>query len=44
MLVIVSSGDSYSWGSGNHVDGSVMAAYTNSIVVTFNYRVGVLGE
>ncbi|XP_028968529.1 neuroligin-1 [Galendromus occidentalis] len=43
VLVIVSTGDSYSWGAGNYVDGSVMAAYTNSIVVTLNYRVGVLG-
>lgn len=31
-------------GSGNMFDGSIMAAYGNVIVVTMNYRLGVLGE
>lgn len=31
-------------GSGNMFDGSVLAAYGNVIVVTMNYRLGVLGE
>ena len=36
-------GESYSWGSGNLFDGRVLASYGNLIVVTFNYRLGVLG-
>ncbi|XP_022647853.1 neuroligin-4, X-linked-like isoform X3 [Varroa destructor] len=43
VLVVLSAGDSYSWGSGNHVDGSLTAAYSNVIVVSINYRLGVLG-
>ena len=31
-------------GTGNAYDGSVMAAYNQVIVVTINYRVGVLGK
>lgn len=37
-------GGSYMEGSGNMFDGSVLAAYGNVIVVTMNYRLGVLGE
>lgn len=37
-------GGSYMEGSGNMFDGSIMAAYGNVIVVTMNYRLGVLGE
>ncbi|KAA8587179.1 hypothetical protein FQN60_001015, partial [Etheostoma spectabile] len=35
-------GGSYMEGSGNLFDGSVLAAYGNVIVVTMNYRLGVL--
>ncbi|KAG8008294.1 Neuroligin-2 [Nibea albiflora] len=35
-------GGSYMEGSGNMFDGSVLAAYGNVIVVTMNYRLGVL--
>lgn len=31
-------------GTGNIMDGSVLASYGNVIVITLNYRVGVLGE
>lgn len=31
-------------GSGNMFDGGVLAAYGNVIVVTMNYRLGVLGK
>lgn len=31
-------------GTGNMFDASVLAAYGNVIVVTMNYRLGVLGE
>ena len=37
-------GESYSWGSGNLFDGRVLASYGNVIVVTINYRLGVLGR
>ncbi|XP_074167886.1 neuroligin-2 isoform X3 [Sminthopsis crassicaudata] len=36
-------GGSYMEGTGNMFDGSVLAAYGNVIVVTLNYRLGVLG-
>nr|DBA13707.1 TPA: hypothetical protein GDO54_017051 [Pyxicephalus adspersus] len=36
-------GGSYMEGSGNMIDGSVLASYGNVIVITLNYRVGVLG-
>ncbi|XP_066586116.1 neuroligin-4, X-linked-like [Prorops nasuta] len=36
-------GESYDWGSGNPYDGSVLASYTEQVIVTMNYRLGVLG-
>nr|XP_012141817.1 PREDICTED: uncharacterized protein LOC100876541 isoform X2 [Megachile rotundata] len=36
-------GDSYSWGAGNSFDGTALAAYGRLIVVTINFRLGVLG-
>lgn len=36
-------GESYEYGSGNSVDGRVLAAFGLMIVVTINYRLGVLG-
>ncbi|GAB6019884.1 hypothetical protein CHUAL_001419 [Chamberlinius hualienensis] len=36
-------GDSYEWSSGNLYDGSVLAAFGEVIVVTVNYRLGILG-
>lgn len=37
-------GGSYMEGTGNMIDGSVLASYGNVIVITLNYRVGVLGD
>jgi carboxylesterase type B len=37
-------GESYEWNSGNPYDGSVLAAYGQVVVVTLNYRLGVLGN
>uniref|UniRef100_A0A182XW06 Carboxylesterase type B domain-containing protein n=1 Tax=Anopheles stephensi TaxID=30069 RepID=A0A182XW06_ANOST len=34
---------SYEWNSGNHYDGSTLAMNGNVIVVTINFRLGVLG-
>jgi hypothetical protein len=36
-------GESYEWNSGSNYDGSILASYGNVIVVTINYRLGVLG-
>lgn len=37
-------GGSYTEGTGNMMDGSVLASYGNVIVITLNYRLGVLGK
>lgn len=31
-------------GTGNMIDGSILASYGNVIVITINYRLGILGE
>ncbi|XP_038211108.1 neuroligin-1-like [Zerene cesonia] len=36
-------GESYEWSSGNAYDGTTLAAHGNVIVVTINFRLGVLG-
>ncbi|XP_014235905.1 neuroligin-1-like [Trichogramma pretiosum] len=36
-------GDSYSWGSGNPLDGTALAAHGRLIVVSINFRLGLLG-
>ncbi|XP_058802673.1 neuroligin-1-like [Phymastichus coffea] len=36
-------GDSYSWGSGNPLDGTALAAHGRLIVVSINFRLGILG-
>ena len=36
-------GESFKWGSGNLWDAQVLASYGNVIVITFNYRLGILG-
>ncbi|XP_039745416.1 neuroligin-4, Y-linked-like isoform X1 [Pararge aegeria] len=42
-VLVYIHGDSYSLSSGNPYDGAVLASYTDLIVVTLNYRLGVLG-
>ncbi|KAK1800257.1 hypothetical protein P4O66_000304 [Electrophorus voltai] len=37
-------GGSYMEGAGNMFDASVLAAYGNVIVVTMNYRLGILDQ
>lgn len=37
-------GHTFSEGSGNIYDGSVLASYGQVMVITFNYRLGVLGK
>jgi carboxylesterase type B len=36
-------GGSFTSGAGNSFDGELLSYQTNTIVVTFNYRVGALG-
>ncbi|KAG7304581.1 hypothetical protein JYU34_011542 [Plutella xylostella] len=42
-VVVYIHGEGYSWSSGNPYDGGVLASYSNLIVVTLNFRLGVLG-
>ncbi|KAK2719079.1 neuroligin-1-like [Artemia franciscana] len=42
-VIVYIHGESYSWGSGNLFDGSVLASVGRVVVVTLNYRLGVLG-
>ncbi|XP_051158312.1 neuroligin-1-like isoform X1 [Leptopilina boulardi] len=41
--LLIIHGESYSWGTGNPLDGTALAAYGRLIVVTINFRLGVLG-
>ena len=43
-VVVFIHGESYESGTGNAYDGSVLAAYGHVMVITLNYRLGVLGE
>ncbi|KAM6309937.1 neuroligin-4, X-linked isoform 2-T2 [Podargus strigoides] len=42
-VMVYIHGGSYMEGTGNMIDGSILASYGNVIVVTLNYRLGVLG-
>uniref|UniRef100_A0A673LSE9 Neuroligin-4, X-linked-like n=1 Tax=Sinocyclocheilus rhinocerous TaxID=307959 RepID=A0A673LSE9_9TELE len=42
-VMVYIHGGSYVEGTGNMIDGSILASYGNVIVVTVNYRLGVLG-
>ncbi|KAM8704467.1 hypothetical protein ACLKA7_008988 [Drosophila subpalustris] len=42
-VLVYLHGESFEWNSGNAYDGSVLASYGDVIVVTVNYRLGVLG-
>ncbi|OWF38774.1 Neuroligin-4, X-linked [Mizuhopecten yessoensis] len=42
-VMVFVHGESYDIGTGNAYDGSVLASYGEVIVVTVNYRLGVLG-
>uniref|UniRef100_A0A1I8NXI0 Carboxylesterase type B domain-containing protein n=1 Tax=Stomoxys calcitrans TaxID=35570 RepID=A0A1I8NXI0_STOCA len=42
-VVVYIHGESFEWNSGNAYDGSVLASYSEVIVVTVNYRIGILG-
>ncbi|XP_068214055.1 neuroligin-1-like [Palaemon carinicauda] len=42
-VVVFLHGESFEWGSSSLYDGSVLAALGKVIVVTLNYRLGILG-
>lgn len=43
-VMVFIHGESFEWNSGNPYDGSVLAAYGQVIVVTLNFRLGILGK
>uniref|UniRef100_A0A336LRV4 CSON014630 protein n=1 Tax=Culicoides sonorensis TaxID=179676 RepID=A0A336LRV4_CULSO len=42
-VIVYIHGESYEWNSGNAYDGTTLASYGQVIVVTVNYRLGILG-
>lgn len=43
-VIVYIHGESFEWNSGNPYDGSVLASYAELVVVTLNYRLGILGK
>lgn len=43
-VIVYIHGESFEWNSGNPYDGSVLASYADLVVVTLNYRLGILGK
>ncbi|XP_023245257.1 neuroligin-4, X-linked-like [Copidosoma floridanum] len=42
-VIVYIHGESFEWGTGNVYDGSVLASAGHVILVTLNYRLGILG-
>uniref|UniRef100_A0A1B6L0Q2 Carboxylesterase type B domain-containing protein n=1 Tax=Graphocephala atropunctata TaxID=36148 RepID=A0A1B6L0Q2_9HEMI len=42
-VMVFIHGESFEWNSGNLYDGSVLASYGKVVVVTINFRLGILG-
>ncbi|KAG8321950.1 neurexin protein binding [Homalodisca vitripennis] len=42
-VLVYIHGESYMWGAGSLYDGTVLSSYGGLVVVTVNYRLGVLG-
>lgn len=42
-VIVFLHGESFEWNSGNPYDGTVLASYGELVVVTLNYRLGLLG-
>lgn len=42
--IVYVHGESFEWNSGNLYDGTMLAAHGNVIVVTINFRLGILGR
>ncbi|KOB68129.1 Neuroligin-3, partial [Operophtera brumata] len=41
-VVVFIHGESFEWNSGNVYDGAVLASYAGVVVITINYRLGIL--
>ncbi|KAI9563146.1 hypothetical protein GHT06_010604 [Daphnia sinensis] len=42
-VMVLIHGESYTWGAGHLMDGATLAAKSRMVVVTLNYRLGILG-
>ncbi|XP_067014007.2 uncharacterized protein [Anabrus simplex] len=42
-VMVFIHGESFEWNSGNAYDGCALASYGHVVVVTFNFRLGILG-
>ncbi|XP_046393228.1 neuroligin-1-like [Ischnura elegans] len=42
-VIVFIHGESFEWNSGNPYDGSILASHGGLVVVTINFRLGVLG-
>lgn len=42
--MVLIHGESYTWGAGHLMDGATLAAKSRMVVVTLNYRLGILGK
>ncbi|RZF39081.1 hypothetical protein LSTR_LSTR006618 [Laodelphax striatellus] len=42
-VIVFIHGESFEWNSGNPYDGSVLASFGEVIVITLNFRLGILG-
>lgn len=42
-VIVYIHGESFKWGSGNLWDATILAAFGNVVVVTFNFRLGLFG-
>lgn len=43
-ILVFINGESYEWDSGNQFDGTILSSFGQVIVVTLNYRLGILGK
>lgn len=43
-VMVFIHGESFEWNAGNPYDGSVLASYGGTVVVTLNFRLGMLGK
>ena len=44
VVLFVHGERSYDIGTGNAFDGSILAAFGSVVVITLNYRLGLLGQ
>ncbi|XP_075585134.1 uncharacterized protein LOC124494794 isoform X3 [Dermatophagoides farinae] len=42
-VIVFLTGESYEWNPGSLYDGSILASYGQTVVVTLNFRLGILG-